>query len=93
MTSRQGTVEKRFEVPAARKWTVNFLSHSHQDIGYTHRQMDVMKLQWRNLERAMDLAERTKDYPEAPVTAGIPKRRGRSPGISKPMPEPTRPHG
>jgi len=64
LTSRQGTVEKRFEVPAARKWTVNFLSHSHQDIGYTHRQMDVMKLQWRNLERAMDLAERTKDYPE-----------------------------
>ncbi len=44
LTSRQGTVEKRFEVPAARKWTVNFLSHSHQDIGYTHRQMDVMKL-------------------------------------------------
>ena len=64
LTSRQGTVEKRFEVPAARKWTVNFLSHSHQDIGYTHRQMDVMKFQWRNLERAMDLAERTKDYPE-----------------------------
>lgn len=38
--------------------------HSHLDIGYTHRQDDVMKLQWRNLERALDLAERTKEYPE-----------------------------
>ena len=60
----QGNVEKTFDVPAARKWTVNFLPHSHLDIGYTHRQMDVMKLQWRNFERAIDLAERTKDYPE-----------------------------
>ena len=60
----QGNIVKTFDVPAARKWTVNFFSHSHLDIGYTHRQMDVMKLQWRNFERAMDLAERTKDYPE-----------------------------
>ncbi len=62
--SRQGSLDTIFEVPAARRWTVCFLPHSHQDIGYTHRQMDVMHLQWRNLERAIDLAERTKDYPE-----------------------------
>ena len=64
LTSRQGAVERTFEVPAARKWTVAFFPHSHQDIGYTHRQADVMRLQWRNLERAMDLAERTADYPD-----------------------------
>ena len=63
MTSPQGSPRLRTEVPAARKWEVCFLPHSHQDIGYTHRQDDVMKLQWRNLERAIDLAERTKDYP------------------------------
>lgn len=62
--SRQGSLVSEFDVPAARKWVVNFFAHSHQDIGYTHRQDDVMKLQWRNLERAMDLADRTKDYPE-----------------------------
>lgn len=62
--SVQGSIEGKTIVPAARKWTVNFFPHSHLDIGYTHRQMDVMRLQWRNLERAMDLAERTKDYPE-----------------------------
>lgn len=62
--SRQGSFASEFEVPAARKWVVNFFAHSHQDIGYTHRQDDVMRLQWRNLERAMDLAEKTMDYPE-----------------------------
>lgn len=64
LESPQGRFEQAFKVPAARKWVVNFFPHSHQDIGYTHRQADVMRLQWRNLERAMDLAERTKDYPE-----------------------------
>lgn len=64
LRSRQGDLERTFEVPAARKWTVAFFPHSHQDIGYTHRQADVMRLQWRNLERAMDLAERTREYPD-----------------------------
>lgn len=64
VNSRQGTVCQKQEVPGARKWTVCFFPHSHLDIGYTHRQDDVMKLQWRNLERALDLAERTKDYPD-----------------------------
>lgn len=64
MDGPQGSAECRVEVPAARRWEVCFLPHSHQDIGYTHRQEEVMKLQWRNLERALELAERTKEYPE-----------------------------
>ena len=64
VNSRQGCVKRKYEVPGARKWTVCFFPHSLLDIGYTHRQDDVMKLQWRNLERALDLAERTKEYPE-----------------------------
>lgn len=63
-SSKQGVVEEVCPVPAARKWTVAFFPHSHLDIGYTHRQDDVMKLHWRNMERALDLAERTKDYPQ-----------------------------
>jgi len=62
--SAQGTCEKIFNVAGARKWTVYFLPHSHLDIGYTHRHEDVLALQWRNLERAMDLAEATKCYPQ-----------------------------
>lgn len=64
LNSPQGTLVREYEVPGARRWTVYFLPHSHQDIGYTHRQSDVMKLQWRNLERALDLAERTARYPD-----------------------------
>lgn len=64
ISSRQGSVKRSYEVPGARKWTVSFFPHSHLDIGYTHRQNDVMKLQWRNMERALELAERTKDYPQ-----------------------------
>ncbi len=64
LSSSQGDVRNVSDVPAARKWTVAFFPHSHQDIGYTHRQNDVMKLQWRNLERAISLAERTRDYPD-----------------------------
>ncbi|MDL2322455.1 discoidin domain-containing protein [Bacteroidales bacterium OttesenSCG-928-A17] len=64
LQSRQGTFKETIRVPAARKWEVHFLPHSHQDIGYTHHQDDVMKLQWRNLERAMELSARTANYPE-----------------------------
>lgn len=64
LNSRQGSISKEYQVPGARKWVVCFFPHSHLDIGYTHRQNDVMKLQWRNIERALDLAERTKNYPD-----------------------------
>ena len=62
--SRQGTVTKHVMMEGARKWEVYYLPHSHLDIGYTHRHEDVMNLQLRNIEQAVMLAERTKDYPE-----------------------------
>jgi alpha-mannosidase len=62
--SRQGKVEKSVVMEGARKWEVYYLPHSHLDIGYTHRHEDVMSLQHRNLDQAIALAERTKNYPE-----------------------------
>jgi alpha-mannosidase len=62
--SRQGNVQRNMRMEGARTWEVYFLPHSHLDIGYTHRHEDVMNLQLRNIERAVMLAERTKDYPE-----------------------------
>jgi hypothetical protein len=62
--SRQGAVTKQVMMEGARKWEVYYLPHSHLDIGYTHRHEDVMNLQLRNIEQAVMLAERTKDYPE-----------------------------
>jgi alpha-mannosidase len=62
--SRQGAVQRNMIMEGARKWEVYYLPHSHLDIGYTHRHEDVMNLQLRNIEQAVMLAERTKDYPE-----------------------------
>lgn len=49
--------------PVAQK-EIHFLSHSHVDVGFTHLQDEVEMLQWRNLEEGIELAEKTKDYPE-----------------------------
>ncbi len=63
LESVQGRIDTTIIVPGARKWELHFLAHSHQDIGYTHRQHEVMERQWTNLERAIELADKTKDYP------------------------------
>ncbi len=59
----KSTVKKIILNPV-RKFEVYFLPHSHVDIGFTHKQDEVEKLQWRNFELAIELAEKTKDYPE-----------------------------
>ena len=47
----------------ARPWVVYILPHSHVDIGYTHVQTEVEKLQWKYLDEAVALARKTADYP------------------------------
>ncbi len=47
-----------------RPWRIYFLPHSHVDIGYTHRQDKVAEIQWRHLETALKLCEKTSSYPE-----------------------------
>lgn len=44
--------------------TIYLLPHSHNDIGYTHLQEDVEKIQWQNLRDAVKYANKTKDYPD-----------------------------
>jgi hypothetical protein len=46
-----------------RPWELYILPHSHVDIGYTHVQTEVEKMQWEYLEQAIELARRTADYP------------------------------
>ncbi|MBN9314959.1 MAG: hypothetical protein J0I99_04415 [Devosia sp.] len=41
-----------------------FVHHSHTDIGYTHPQPVVMELHRRFIDEALDIAERTADYPD-----------------------------
>ena len=39
------------------------MHHSHNDIGYTDVQPEVEKKQWENLDRAIAIADSTKDFP------------------------------
>lgn len=49
-----------------RKWEVYLLHHSHVDIGYTHVQTEVERMQWENLKQAVFLARGTEEVaPEA----------------------------
>lgn len=43
--------------------SIYLIPHSHHDIGYTHIQDDVRKIQWQHIDDALELAEQTKDYP------------------------------
>ncbi|WPX41037.1 glycoside hydrolase family 38 C-terminal domain-containing protein [Akkermansia sp. N21116] len=58
------TLSKEIVVPKLRYWNVYIYPHSHVDIGYTNTQDNVEIIHKRNLEYAMQLAEKTKDYPD-----------------------------
>ena len=71
-TTLRCTVEVEGQVAATletavrpvRPWRVYLLHHTHLDIGYTNTQEQVMRLQWRHLEKAIELARESADYPE-----------------------------
>ena len=43
--------------------TIHLLHHSHVDIGYTHVQDDVKRIQWQHLENAIRLAKESQNNP------------------------------
>jgi hypothetical protein len=47
-----------------RKLQIFLLPHSHNDIGYTALQADVVKKQNSNIETGLRLAKATAGYPE-----------------------------
>lgn len=57
-------ISKVLIVPSLRQWTVYIYPHSHVDIGYTNTQANVEIIHKRNLDNAIELAEKTKNYPE-----------------------------
>ncbi|WP_044208522.1 glycoside hydrolase family 38 C-terminal domain-containing protein [Flammeovirga sp. OC4] len=56
--------EQTLEVDPVKPYTVYLLHHSHVDIGYTHTQDEVEKMQWDNLDDAVMMSQKTADYPE-----------------------------
>lgn len=61
---KKNILSKRVAIPYARQWTVYIYPHSHVDIGYTNTQANVELIHKRNLENAIELGEKTRDYPE-----------------------------
>jgi len=55
--------EEQFLLHPVEPRTIYLLHHSHHDIGYTDVQTEVEKKQWENLDRAVEIANLTKDYP------------------------------
>ncbi len=53
-----------FTIEPVKQRTIYLLHHSHNDIGYTNVQPEVERMQWKNLDDALALSEKTKDYPE-----------------------------
>lgn len=56
--------EQVLNVSAVKPYNVYLLHHSHVDIGYTHTQDEVEKMQWKNLDDAVMMSEKTVNYPE-----------------------------
>lgn len=44
---------------------IHFIHHSHTDIGYSHMQPEVARIQTKNIKEALVLIKKTKDYAEA----------------------------
>ncbi len=54
---------QRLALKPVRKWQVHMLHHTHLDIGYTHTQDEVERLQMKFLDQAIEIGRRTDDYP------------------------------
>ncbi|OHX65049.1 hypothetical protein NH26_01120 [Flammeovirga pacifica] len=56
--------DRILKVDPVKHYDLYLLHHSHVDIGYTHTQDEVEKVQWKNLDDAVMMSQKTKDYPE-----------------------------
>lgn len=52
------------EINPVRHWHVNFVQHSHTDIGYTRSQTEILAEHLRFIDYALDYCDNTDDYPE-----------------------------
>ncbi len=51
-------------VDPVRRWEVHLIHQTHLDIGFTHTQEEVLRMQTGYLYQALDLIDKTRNYPE-----------------------------
>jgi len=52
------------ELKPSRHWKLNFVQHSHTDIGYTRPQTEILAEHIRYIDYALDYCDLTDNYPE-----------------------------
>jgi len=57
-------ISKNVELFPTREWQVNFVQHTHTDIGYTRPQHEILSEHIRFIDYALDYCDLTDDYPE-----------------------------
>ncbi len=58
------TSEKSVIITPVKKWTVDFIQHSHTDIGYTRSQTEILAEHLRYIDYALDYCDATDNYPD-----------------------------
>jgi alpha-mannosidase len=56
--------EGKIMLSPVRKWQVNFVQHSHTDIGYTRSQTEILGEHLRYIDYALDYCDMTDNYPD-----------------------------
>ena len=56
--------ETKVLLEAVKKWEINFVQHSHTDIGYTRSQTEILAEHLRYIDYALDYCDATDNYPE-----------------------------
>ncbi|MDR2859062.1 MAG: glycosyl hydrolase family 38, partial [Mediterranea sp.] len=64
LTVNKETSKTAVNVMPARKWKMNFVQHSHTDIGYTRSQTEILAEHLRYIDYALDYCDATDNYPE-----------------------------
>ncbi len=63
--SRYLNTEKKVSVQPPRLWRINFVQHTHTDIGYTRPQTEILAEHLRFIDYALEYCDQTDDYPDA----------------------------
>ena len=58
------TYEHEVTIKPIRHWKLNFVQHSHTDIGYTRPQTEILTAHLRYIDYALDYCDDTDNYPE-----------------------------
>lgn len=56
--------EQTVTVEPIRRWRLNFVQHSHTDIGYTRPQTEILAEHLRYIDYALDYCDATDNYPD-----------------------------